>query len=112
MVKAILEKAGFVLNKTYRETRFLTPPKDTTYAVYMDSKHFYGSDKKILLCEHSVTIELYEYAPDPEAEARIEDAIKIAGIEAEKYAPVWINEQKLYQVVYEFDYISKGEKHE
>ena len=36
MVKQILTGAGFVENKTFKETRFLNPPK-STYAVYMDS---------------------------------------------------------------------------
>ena len=35
MVDKILTGAGFVLNETYRETRFLKPPRKT-YAVYND----------------------------------------------------------------------------
>ena len=36
MVKEILTAAGFVENKTFKETRFLRPPKET-YAVFLRS---------------------------------------------------------------------------
>lgn len=106
MVKRILIDAGFVENETFRETRFIKPPK-STYAVYMDSYTKRGSDGKNLITEHSYTIELYAYQPDSDAEKRIETAFDNAGLEFEKDERYWINEEQLFQTVYSFDHIEK-----
>lgn len=111
MVKDILTEAGFIENETFRETRFLKPPKLTTYAVYMDSYSRGGGDTVALLKNHSVTIELYEYTPDPIAESKIEavlDKYYACMLDGwEKQDRYWIEEEQLYQVVYSFDYIEK-----
>ena len=76
MVKTVLTGAGFVEGETFRETRFLKPPK-TTYAVFMDSFTRRGADGLNLIKDHNYMIELYCYKPDPEAEARIEKILDI-----------------------------------
>ena len=106
MVNSILTGAGFVLNETYKETRFLKPPRDT-YAVYSDSQDHRGADDLNLIVEHGYTIELYEYSPDPEAEKRIETEFEKAGVAFTKQPRYWIHEEQLYQVIYDFDYIEK-----
>lgn len=106
MVKRVLTGAGFVENKTFRETRFLTPPK-VTYAVFMDSFTRRGADGLNLLKEHTYTIELYCYTPDPEAEARIEAMLDSFGIEWDKEERYWLETESLYQVVYTFNFIEK-----
>ena len=106
MVKRVLTLAGFVEDKTFKETRFLKPPK-TTYAVFMDSFTRRGADGLNLIKEHDYTIELYSYAPDSNAEANIEKILDDLGIEYEKSDRVWIQEEQLYEVVYTFDYIEK-----
>ena len=106
MVKRVLTAAGFVENKTFRETRFLTPPK-TTYAVFMDSFTRRGADGLNLIKEHDYTIELYSDWPDPAAEARIEAALDVYGIEYEKADRVWIQAEQYFMVVYTFSYIEK-----
>ena len=106
MVKQILTSAGFVEGKTFKETRFLKPPKDT-YAVYMDSFTRRGADGLNLIKDHDYTIELYSYTPDPEAEARIEAILDELGLEYDKDDRYWIQEEQLYQVVYTFDYTEK-----
>ena len=103
MVDKILEPTGI----PYKESRFLTPPK-TTYAVYDDSVNRRGADNVNLLTQHDITIELYEYEKDPESESLIEAQLDLLGIEFVKQARYWIHEEQLYQVVYEFSYISKG----
>lgn len=106
MVKNVLTLAGFEEGKTFKETRFLRPPK-TTYAVFMDSFTRRGSDSHNAIKDHDYTIELYSYTPDPEAESRIEaslDAFAIAFDKADRY---WIQEEQLYQVVYTFRFIEK-----
>lgn len=106
MVKRVLTNAGFVENKTFKETRFITPPK-STYAIYLDSFESRGSDNHNLLKDHDYTIELYSYKPDPDAEKRIEKSLDDLGLEYAKDDRVWILEEELYQVVYSFNYIEK-----
>lgn len=106
MVKEILTGAGFVENETFKETRFLKPPK-STYAVYFDSFTGRGADNLNLIKEHDYTIELYSYKADPLAEAKIETMFDNLGIEYDKDGRLWINEEQLYQVVYTFNYIEK-----
>ena len=90
----------------YKETRFLKPPK-TTYAIYNDAINRRGGDDINLLSQHDVSIELYEYEKDPEAEKKIEDQLDANGIEYEKQPRYWLQEEQLYQVVYDFTYHQK-----
>lgn len=106
MVKRILNAAGFVEGRTFKQTRFLKPPDDP-YAVYMDSYERWGSDDKNFLTEHSYTIELYCRTPSPEKEDAIETALDNAGINYEKQERYWIQDEQLYQTIYSFDYIEK-----
>lgn len=106
MVKKVLTGAGFVEGETFKETRFLKPPR-TTYAVFMDSFTRRGADGLNLIKDHNATIELYCYKPDPDAEARIEKSFDDLGLEYEKDDRYWIQEEQLYQVVYTFNYIEK-----
>lgn len=106
MVNKILTGAGFELNKTYKETRFLKPPK-TSYCVYFDSIVRRGADSANLIKEHSYTIELYSYAKDAEAEAKIEQALDEYAIQFEKLERTWLDTESLYQTIYNFDFIEK-----
>lgn len=106
MVKEILTGAGFEENKTFKEIRFLKPP-ETTYAVYEDSFTRRGADGLNLIKEHTYTIELYCYAPDPGAETRIEAILDSRGIEFNKDPRYWLESEQLYQVVYTFDFVEK-----
>lgn len=103
MVNEILTATGL----PYKESRFLTPPK-TTYAIYNDSVDRRGGDNINLISQHDISIELYEYAPDPDAEKAIEDQLDLRGIEYSKESRFWIQAEQLYQVVYDFNYIQKG----
>ena len=106
MVKKILTLAGFVEGKTFKETRFLKPPK-TTYAVYIDSFTSRGADNKNLVKEHSSSIELYSYKPDPKAESKLEAILDELGIEYEKSERYWLDSEQLYEVVFTFNFIEK-----
>lgn len=106
MIDQILVGAGFVLNKTYREARFIRAPKEP-YVVYNDAIRRYGADDVNLLNVHDVTFEMYQYAPDPNAERRIEAQFDALGIEYDKQPRYFIDEEQLYQVIYEFTYREK-----
>lgn len=106
MVREILTSAGFVEGETFKETRFLSPPK-STYAIYLDSCVGRGADGINMIKEHSYTIELYSYTPDSEAEKRVENVFDKLGIEYDKENRYWIQDEQLYQVIYDFDFIEK-----
>lgn len=106
MVKQILTDAGFVEGTTFKETRFLKPPKET-YAIYNDSFRGRGADGLNLIKDHNYTIELYSYKADPDAEARIENELDKRGLEYDKAERYWITAEQLYQVVYDFNFIEK-----
>lgn len=109
LVDNILQGAGFVLNETYRELRFLRPPK-VTYAVYLDTITVRGPDNLNAVENHETNIELYEYQPDPDAEARIEAQLDLYGQPYIKQPRYWMTEEQLYQVIYEFNYTIKREE--
>lgn len=106
MVRKILTESGFIENKTFKETRFLTPPT-STYAIYLDAFIRRGADNLNLIKAHIYTIELYSYAPDADAESRLESTLDKYGIEYEKEERYWIQSEQLYQVVYTFNFIEK-----
>lgn len=103
MVNEILINAGI----KYKETRFKKPP-ETTFAVYIDDINIRGADSCNLIEEHNISIELYEYNKDSESEARIEEQFNALGLEYHKESRLWLEDEQLYQVVYEFEYICKG----
>lgn len=103
MVKEILDITGL----PYKESRFLKPP-NTSYVVYMDAIERRGGDGINLISQHDVTLELYEYKPDPNAERLIETTLDALGIEYTKQSRFWIQGEQLYQVVYDFTYYQKG----
>lgn len=106
MIKKILTDSGFIEGKTFKEIRFIKPPKET-YAVYMDSFTARGADGLNLIKDHDYTIEVYSDTPDPEAERRIEKSFDDLGLEYEKSERYWIQSEQLYQVVYNFNFIEK-----
>ena len=106
MVDQILTGAGFILGKTYQETRFLKPHK-RTYAVYNDTVTVRGPDNINAITEHEINIELYEYSPDQASEAAIEAQLDAFGQPYIKQPRYWINETQLFQVIYEFTYVTK-----
>lgn len=106
MVKKVLTDAGFVENETFKETRFLKPPK-TTYAIYLDSFERRGADGLNLIKDHDYTIELYSDKPDPGAESRIEASFDTLGLAYEKDDRIWIQAEQIYQTLYTFNHIEK-----
>lgn len=107
MIKTILKAAGFVENETFRKARFLSPPPGN-YAVYMDDiGGTDGPDGENSIKMHNYTVELYEPTPDDDIEQAIEDAIDAAGLRWTKQDRYWLQDEQLYQVIYEFTHIEK-----
>lgn len=106
MIKNILKAAGFIENETFRKSRFISPPAGS-YAVYMDDIITDGPDGENAIKTHNYTVELYEPTPDDAIEQAIENAIDAAGLRWTKQDRYWLQDEQLYQVIYEFTHIEK-----
>lgn len=103
MIIEILTASGV----PFRRSRFLKPPAGT-YAVYMDDiANTDGPDGINRIFTHDITVELYEPGPDDASELAIEKALNESGVRWTKQDRYWIQEEQRYQVIYEFDYMTK-----
>lgn len=103
MVDEILTTAGV----KHRQNRIVRPPAET-YALWMDDITTDGPDgMPPRIFTHNITIEVYEYEPDPDKESAIEAALSAAGLLWTKQDRYWIEVEQVYQVIYEFSYIEK-----
>ena len=102
MVKSILTAAGV----KFRKTRFLSPPTGS-YVVYFDDVETDGPDGLPRIYKHDYTVELYEHTPDDAIENAIEIAIAEAGLQYTKQDRYWLQDEQLYQVIYNFNFIEK-----
>jgi hypothetical protein len=103
MIEEILKKSGV----RFRRSRFVKPPGVPTYAVYTDAVTTDGADGVPCIYTHSCTVEVYESTPDNAAEKAMEAAISDAGLQFEKQDRYWLQQEQMYQVIYEFSYITK-----
>lgn len=106
MVRTLLTLAGFEQGVNFTETRFIKPPAGS-YCVYLDDWNRYGSDNSNLVTAHAYTVELYAPRPDKDAEHRIEQAFDDLGISFEKQARYWIQDEQIFQTIYEFEAFEK-----
>ena len=102
MVSNILTAAGV----PGRRARYPVPPAGT-YCVWLDDITTDGPDGYPVILTHDISLEVYEAAPDDEAEAAIEAAITAAGLQWTKQDRYWLQTEQRYQVVYEFSFIEK-----
>lgn len=110
MINEILTAAGI----PYAKSRFVRVPTET-HAVYFDDIETDGADPVAPLTRsglpkvlhHSVRVELYEYAADDEAEAKLEAEFDAAGVAWTKEDRHWLADSAWYQVIYEIEYITK-----
>ena len=111
MTHKMLTAAG-IANK---QGRFPKPPDNKNYAVYFDDIEKEGADrvptpyKAGLPCivHHSISVELYEPRPDPEAESAFETQLDAQGLDWSKEDRYWIQSEQCYQVVYSYNYTEK-----
>lgn len=102
MVEELLNNIGI----KNRATRFVKPPT-TTYAVWFDSVSRRGTDQFNCISEHTYTIELYSYKPDPVAESKIEAALDSIPVEYEKDDREYLDSEQMYEVIYTFTIVKK-----
>ena len=90
-----------------RRSRFVSPPGGS-YVVWFDDIETDGPDgMPPSLFRHAVTLELYALKPDPMAEAALEAAMIVRGLQWSKQERYWIASEQMYQTLYEFNYIEK-----
>ena len=89
-----------------KPARYPNPPSGT-HAVYFDDVTADGPDGYNRIFNHGCMVELYEAAPDPEAEAAFEAELDARGLHYDKQARYWLDSIKRYQVIYEFTYFEK-----
>ncbi|WP_305177782.1 hypothetical protein [Faecalibaculum rodentium] len=107
IIDEILTAAGFVKNRTYKETRFLSAPKQE-FCVWSDQVSAWGSDLGCRIKRHSVTIELYTYDQASTAESRIETELSSRFPEWEKFEKDWLTDGQFFMTTYMFDYLDKS----
>lgn len=100
-LETALKDTGYVVS--YREFQDVVPA--VPYITWtVESERHYGSDMQNHVGVLSVTVELYSNKKDPDAEKKIESIL--SGVEFDKTA-IAIEEEKLLQIIYEFDLYTK-----
>lgn len=104
----LLKQTGYPVAYHHFVSDPKNPPPPPPFIVYwVPNSSSYGADtSKALIRNNTVHVELYTVKKDLDAEAKIENVLDGAGIQYEK-TETWIDSQKLFQVVYEFDLIEK-----
>ena len=106
MIKEILTAAGV----EHAQGRFLQMP-DGTHAVYFDDVETETADPvgtdMPRIYHHTVSVEVYEPAPDDKAESAIEAELNARGLPWTKQDRYWLKDLQRYQVIYEFTYHTK-----
>ena len=86
-----------------------------TYAIFFENIEVDSADPVIpdssgglpRVLTHSVTVELYEPGPDDDTEQAIESALNAVGLSWTKQDREWLQDVQRYQVIYEFDFLTK-----
>jgi hypothetical protein len=110
MVRNILSAAGV----RFAQGRFLRLPAETC-AIYFDDIEVETADRVQLptsaglprIYHHSVTVEVYEPAPDDATETAIEAELDARGLPWTKQDRYWLTDSQRYQTVYEFSFTDK-----
>ena len=108
MIDEILQGAGLIEGRTYIQTVFKQPPS-VPFAVYHDDTDAsLSSDETVDVLEHSIRLELYApNKPSPATESAIEAQLKAHALHYRKESRAWLESERYYMTIYEFDYIEK-----
>lgn len=87
------------------ETSFLKPPA-LPYIVFDDDTKIGGADSRNCLADRSITVEMYSERINREKETNIENLLNEKGISFKKNR-TWIDSEKFYQTVYDFNIYEK-----
>jgi hypothetical protein len=97
----MLEETGLKV----AENCFLKPPA-LPYIVFLENSNFSGADNKICLLKRDITVELYNSKINREKEKEVEEILIKNSIEFSKER-TWIDSEKIFQTVYDFNLYEK-----
>lgn len=100
-VKSWLETTGMKV----AEGRFLKPPA-LPYVIFLDDVDVGGADNKNCIARRSISVEMYSGKINHEAEQKIELLLNEKSIEYKRNR-TWIDTEKIFQTVYDFNLIEK-----
>lgn len=100
-VKAWLENTGMKV----AEERFFKPPA-LPYIVFMEETNVSGADAKNCIADRDISVELYSEKINKEAESKIEVLLNEKSIKFKRNR-TWIDSDKFFQTVYDFNFIEK-----
>lgn len=100
-VKEMLEETGLKV----AENCFLSPPT-LPYIVFLEDSNCSGADNKICILERDITVELYSSRINREKENELEEILIKNSIEFSKDR-TWIDSEKIFQTVYDFNLYEK-----
>ncbi|WP_143316867.1 hypothetical protein [Clostridium sp. HBUAS56017] len=100
-VKAWIKATGMEV----AENCFIKPPS-LPYVIFTEEIKVRGADNKNCIADRSVSAELYSDRINHEAEEKVENLLNEKSIEYKKNR-TWIDSEKFFQTVYDFDFIEK-----
>ena len=100
-VKEMLEETGLKV----AEDCFLRAPA-LPYIVFLEKSNCNGADNKVFILERDITVELYSGKIDKEKESQLEEILIKNYIEFRKNR-TWIDSEKVFQTVYDFNLYEK-----
>lgn len=100
-IKAWLESTGMKVAENY----FFKPPA-LPYIVFTEDINTSGADYKNCLVDRSISVEMYSERINREKEANIEGLLNKKAINFKKNR-TWIDKEKYFQTVYDFNIYEK-----
>lgn len=100
-IKMWLETTGMKV----AEGCFFKPPA-LPYVIFNQEDEVSGADNKNCISDRDISIELYADKINREAEQKIEDLLNEKSIEFKK-SRTWIDSEKFFQTVYDFNIYEK-----
>lgn len=85
------------------EERFLKPPA-LPYIIFTEETDMRGADNKNFIADRKLSIELYSDKINREAEKKIENLLEQIEYKKDR---TWIDSEKFFQTVYDFNLLEK-----
>ncbi|RBP89397.1 hypothetical protein DFO70_11144 [Cytobacillus firmus] len=103
-LKAILDQTGFPVAYSHFNETDDVPPQPPFIAYLVTGSNNFFADEKVYKRIDSINVELYTSIKDELAEKKVEDLLTANGIAYQKDES-WIQAEKLFLQIYDFDII-------
>lgn len=107
-IYALLKQTGYPVAYHHFESSPTNPAPTPPYIIYLTpySTNFGPDNKKAMIVNKRLQVELYTSIKDIAAENKLESVLSNANIQYDK-TEGYIESEKLYQIIYEFNLIEK-----